>query len=167
MRLELGLDRNRLLSLVWLTVFAVGMAYVESAVVAYLRFLYYPNGFVVGGHGDLAAVAPAALSIEIWREVATMVVLVTVAVLAAGRSWWERLACFMWAFAVWDIFYYVWLYALLRWPPDLMTLDVLFLIPRAWVAPVLLPVTISGVMMAAAATILRRTRGSRGALWGG
>ncbi len=133
------------------------MAYVESAVVVYLRFLYYPNGFVVGSGWDLAAVAPAALRIEVGREAATMVMLAAVALLAAGRSWWERLAYFMWAFAVWDVFYYVWLYVLLGWPPDLMTLDVLFLIPRAWVAPVLLPVTISGVMMVVAAAILRRT----------
>lgn len=138
-------------------VFAVGMAYVESSVVAYLRFLYYPEGFVVRTGLDLAALAPAALRIEVGREAATIAMLAAVALLAAGRSWWERLAYFMWTFAVWDIFYYLWLFVLLRWPSDLMTLDVLFLIPRPWVAPVLLPVTISGVMMAAAATILRRT----------
>lgn len=133
------------------------MAYVESAVVVYLRFLYYPDGFVVASGWDPASVAPAALRIEVWREVATMVMLAAVALLAAGRSWWRRLAYFMWAFAVWDICYYAWLFVLLRWPPGLLTLDVLFLIPRAWVAPVVLPVTVSGVMMAAAAAILRRT----------
>ncbi len=29
----------------WLTVFAIAMAYLESAVVVYLRALYYPQGF--------------------------------------------------------------------------------------------------------------------------
>lgn len=156
MPLELGLDRDKCLLLAWLAAFAVGMAFVESAVVAYLRFLYYPDGFVIGSGWEPAAVAPSALKIEVWREVATMIMLVAVALLAAGRSWWRRLAYFMWAFAVWDIFYYVWLFVLLRWPPSLMALDVLFLIPRSWVAPVLLPVTISGIMMASSAAILRR-----------
>jgi hypothetical protein len=31
--------------LIWLTVFALTMAYIESAVVVYLRELYYPEGF--------------------------------------------------------------------------------------------------------------------------
>jgi hypothetical protein len=62
----------------------------------------------------------------------------------------------MWAFALWDIFYYIWLYVLLRWPPGLMTVDVLFLIPRPWIAPVLVPVVISLLMMGSALVILRR-----------
>lgn len=133
------------------------MAYVESSVVAYLRFLYYPEGFVVEGVRAVAEIAPTVLRIELGRELATLAMLAAVASLAARGCWWERLAYFMWAFAVWDIFYYLWLYVLLRWPDDLMTLDVLFLIPRPWVAPVLLPVTVSGIMMASAAAILKRT----------
>jgi hypothetical protein len=133
------------------------MAYVESAVVSYLRFLYYPGGFFVGDGPSTAAIDPGAFRIELGREAATIVMLAAVALLAARRSWWERLAYFIWTFAVWDIFYYVWLYVLLRWPPNLMTLDVLFLIPRVWVAPVILPVVVSGVMLVLAATILRRT----------
>ena len=31
--------------LIWLTVYAVAMAYLESAVVVYLRAIYYPEGF--------------------------------------------------------------------------------------------------------------------------
>jgi hypothetical protein len=153
--LDPGLTRRKALALVGVTVFAVAMAYVESAVVAYLRFLYYPGGFG-SDLTTLAAMAPRTQAIEIGREAATVVMLVAVALLAARRSAWERVALFIWAFAVWDIFYYVWLYAILRWPRSLMTLDVLFLIPRVWVAPVLLPVVVSGIMMAAALAILRR-----------
>ena len=154
--LERGLGREKLLNLAWLTLFAVGMAYVESAVVSYLRFLYYPNGFFAGDGSAMVAMEPAAYRIELGREAATMVMLVAIALLVARRNWWERLAYFLWTFAVWDIFYYVWLYVLLRWPPDLMTLDVLFLIPTVWVAPVVLPVAVSGVMMVLATMILRR-----------
>ena len=120
------------------------MAYVESAVVSYLRFLYYPGGFFISDGSSMAAMGSGAFRIELGREAATIVMLAAVALLAARRSWWERLAYFVWTFAVWDIFYYVWLFVLLRWPPDLMTLDVLFLIPRVWVAPVVLPVAVSG-----------------------
>jgi hypothetical protein len=133
------------------------MAYVESAVVSYLRFLYYPGGFFIGDGSSVGAIDPSAFRIELGRETATVVMLAAVALLAARRNWWERLAYFVWTFAVWDIFYYVWLYVLLRWPPDLMTLDVLFLIPRVWVAPVVLPVAVSGMMMVLATAILRRT----------
>jgi hypothetical protein len=155
--LELGLGRERFLRLGWLSLFAVGMAYVESAVVSYLRFLYYPGGFFVAAGASTEAIDPGAFRIELGREAATIVVLASVALLAAKRSWWERLAYFIWVFAVWDIFYYVWLYVLLGWPPDLMTLDVLFLIPRIWVAPVVLPVVASGMMLVLATTILRRS----------
>ncbi len=152
-----GLGREKFRRLGFLASFAVGMAYVEAAVVVYLRLLYYPDGFHI--EAALAqSVAPSnVLSIEIGREAATLVMLAAVAWLAAKRSWWERLAYFVWTFAIWDILYYVWLYVLLRWPPDLMTLDVLFLIPRVWVAPVLLPVAVSGILMVLAAVILKRT----------
>lgn len=144
------------IQLLWLLAFAVGMAYVEAAVVVYLRLLYYPDGFVVEGLASLEAVPGHTLAVEIGREAATIVMLAAVALLSARRSWWERLAHFMWAFAIWDIFYYVWLYVLIDWPQSLMTVDVLFLIPAPWIAPVLLPVAISCLMLAASLAILGR-----------
>jgi len=134
------------------------MAYVESSVVVYLRELYYPEGFLVEGAEAISALSPRLLRLEVGRELATLSMLAAVSLLAARKGWWERFAFFMWSFAAWDIFYYVWLYIVLRWPADLMALDVLFLVPRPWVAPVVLPVTVSGIMMASAAAILRRTR---------
>ena len=153
----LRLRKDALIALTWLAAFAVAMAYVEAAVVAYLRLLYYPDGFVIEGAASLEPVPPAVLAIEIGREAATIVMLAAVALLSAGKSWWERLAHFMWAFALWDIFYYVWLYALLRWPSGPTTIDVLFLIPRPWIAPVFVPVAASLLMIGAALAILRRT----------
>jgi hypothetical protein len=148
--------KDVLIALAWLAAFAVAMAYVEAAVVAYLRLLYYPDGFSIEGAASLLRVPPAVLAIEIGREAATIVMLVAVAFLSAGKNWSVRLAHFMWAFALWDIFYYVWLYVLLRWPPSPMTIDVLFLIPRPWIAPVFVPVVISLLMAGSALAILRR-----------
>ena len=133
-----------------LAVFAVAMAFVESAVVVYLRGLFYPEGF----YGTLAVFPVFYYGTEVFREAATVIMLASVAVLAARRGWWERAAYFLFCFGVWDIFYYVWLYVLLGWPPSLLTTDVLFLIPVPWVAPVIAPVVASVVMIAASVCIL-------------
>jgi hypothetical protein len=122
----------------WLITYAIAMAYVESAVVVYLRALYYPQGFAF----PLAPLPPDMTAIEIGREAATLVMLLGVAMLA-GKERWERCIAFCVSFGVWDLFYYVWLWLLLRWPPSLLTWDVLFLIPVPWTGPVLAPVLVS------------------------
>lgn len=76
------------------------------------------------------------------REAATIVMLVTLALLV-GNSWLDRAMVFLWTFAFWDLFYYVSLYLVIKWPPRLTTVDVLFLIPRPWIAPVWFPVGVS------------------------
>ncbi len=122
----------------WITVYFIAMAYLESAVVVYLRALYYPAGFgfpIVPMPVDLVRT-------EIWREVATMVMLLAPSALVA-RSALDRFAWFCYGFGVWDIFYYVWLKVLLDWPESLATMDLLFLIPVPWVGPVWAPVLVS------------------------
>ena len=37
--------KELILKILWVTVFAAAMAFVESAVVVYLRVIYYPEGF--------------------------------------------------------------------------------------------------------------------------
>jgi hypothetical protein len=122
----------------WLILYSIAMAYVESAVVVYLRAIYYPHGFAF----PLAPMAGDLVAIEIGREAATLVMLLGVAVLA-GRTRWARFVAFCVSFGVWDLFYYVWLWVLLRWPPSLFTWDILFLIPVPWIGPVLAPVIVS------------------------
>ena len=94
--------------------------------------------------------------VEQLREASTLVMLIAVAFLG-GRSARERWGVFLAAFGVWDIFYYVWLYALIRWPPSLMTMDVLFLIPVPWVAPVLAPVVVALEMALVGAWLLLKS----------
>jgi tellurite resistance protein TehA-like permease len=131
------------------------MAFVESAVVVYLRRLFYPQGFTV----EFGAVPVFYYGTEVFREAATIIMLMMVAILAARRGWWERVAHFLFCFGIWDIFYYVWLHVLLGWPPSVMTEDVLFLIPVPWVAPVIAPVAGSVVMIVASVWILARKTG--------
>jgi hypothetical protein len=129
------------------------MAYVESAIVVYLRRLYYPKGFDF----PLVIIDIPTLLIEVGRETATIVMLATVAV-AAGRTKVGKCAYFLYLFGVWDIFYYVWLKVFLDWPVSLFTWDVLFLIPVPWVGPVLAPVTVALTMIGMALVLLQLER---------
>ena len=128
----------------WIVVmFATAMAWVESAVVFYLRthmdriIPYQPDPLpVIGG---IAAV-------ELPREFATLVMLFAVGWLA-GKTWRARWGYMLIAFGVWDIFYYVFLWLICGWPKSLLDWDILFLIPLVWWGPVLAPVLISLLMI--------------------
>jgi hypothetical protein len=139
-----------------LTAFAVAMGHLEAVVVVYIRHIL---GIVpTPEHLDRAVFAqvPAWLiAIERGREAATIVMLVTLALLV-GRRPLEKLAVFLFAFGLWDIFYYVGLKVLIDWPASLQTMDVLFLIPVPWFAPVWLPVSIASVMVIVALFLFAR-----------
>jgi hypothetical protein len=130
----------------WLTVvlFAIAMAWVESAVVYYLRthidriVPYQPDPLpIIGGLGP----------VELARELATMIMLFTVGVLA-GRTWRARIGYMLVAFGVWDICYYVFLRIMCGWPQSLLDWDILFLLPLPWWGPVIAPVLIALLMIA-------------------
>lgn len=118
--------------------FAAAMAYLEAAVVVYLRRLVG----VVEPIRDPGLYDPFIAVVEIGREAATLVMLLALG-LACGRSLQSRLGFAAFAFGVWDILYYVWLKVLLGWPASWLTPDILFLIPLPWWGPVLSPVLIA------------------------
>lgn len=129
--------------------FATAMAFLESAVVVYLRYLLYPNGF-----GFPLQPMPVTIAItEAIREAATIVMLACAGYLA-GKNVKTRFAWFIYAFAVWDIFYYVFLKAIINWPAGMLVWDVLFLLPVMWSGPVYAPVIISLLMIWLAVLIL-------------
>lgn len=141
----------------WVALFAVAMAYMEAAVVVYLRQIYYPQGFTF----PIVIIPDWMALVEVAREAATLVMLAAMAVLA-GADRWERFLLFCLAFGVWDVFYYVWLWVTLRWPPSLLTWDILFLIPVPWIGPVLAPAIISLGLAAGSLVLLRlKARGAR------
>ncbi|MBM3435194.1 MAG: hypothetical protein FJY07_03125 [Bacteroidetes bacterium] len=124
------------------------MGYLESAVVVYLRRIYYPEGFDF----PLKAIEPGIGLTEILREAATLVMLAGAGILT-GRTKTEKFGFFLYCFAVWDIFYYIFLKLLLGWPSSLLTWDILFLIPVTWVGPVIGPVINSLTMISLALLI--------------
>ena len=140
---------RRLLILV--TAFAIAMGFLESAVVVYIREILYPGGFDF----PLSPIRVDLAVTELFRELATLIMLVSVGILA-GRSFSTGFAWFLYSFAVWDIFYYIFLWILIGWPHSVMTWDVLFLIPTTWTGPVLSPVLVSLTMILLALAILFR-----------
>ncbi len=152
-------DKKRWLSVF---VFATAMAWMESATVVYLRTLV--------GRIDPYQANPLPVSVglgqtELIREAATLIMLLTVGVLA-GRTWRGRLAYTLIAFGVWDIFYYVFLAVIAHWPTSIMDWDVLFLIPLPWWGPVIAPVLIALLMVGGGTLVSQFDRPDR-PIWPG
>ena len=156
-------SRTTITRFVIAVVFGIAFAYIESAVVVYLRVIFHPDGFTFPLNNVNTILQHKALLLtEIGREAATIVLIFTGAWLF-GRNHRQRFAYFLTIFAVWDIFYYVWLKvfsayfkAIPKWPQSIMDWDILFLIPVAWAGPVLAPVLVSIILLAFAMIILYR-----------
>lgn len=130
---------RKLIILFLITLFAIAMGFMEGVIVFYLRLLPITQNSLS---------LPAAphfpreiLFVEQLREIATIVMLVVVALLA-GKNNWQRLFVFIFIFSIWDLIYYSSLYWLAHWPTSLFEMDVVFLIPIQWMFPVYFPVFI-------------------------
>lgn len=148
--------RNRI---IWLAAFSIAMGFLEAAVVIYLRDLYYPNGFAF----PLTPMSTSNAMVELLREASTIIMLLGIGILG-GRTYNQRFAFFLSSFAIWDIFYYVFLKLFLDWPSSLFTWDILFLIPVPWVGPVIDPIIVSFTMILLSIVLIRcddETRASR------
>lgn len=158
-RRGLALASNQLLTS---GVFAAAFGLVEAVVVVYLRAA---TGFLPGYQGTLSDVIRRAgefyqqsqainqfpqslLTLEVLREAATILMLLSVALLTAAKVS-SRAAVFLWTFAIWDISYYAVLWATVRWPLSLRDTDILFLIPRPWISPVWYPLLVSALAILA------------------
>jgi len=141
---------------IWVSVFAVAFAWVESSVVVYLREIYFDGDFkfpLVVIWKDGKHIVDPLIRIELGREIATIFMLVAIG-WTAGKSQFQKFCFFMIAFGIWDIFYYVWLYVMVNWPEGLMTWDLLFFVPLPWVGPVITPVLVALTMIVAGSLII-------------
>jgi hypothetical protein len=138
----LELEKKSKSVFLWLIVFGIAMGLLEAVIVVYIRQIYYPFGFEF----PLKIFEPKFYYIEILREIATIIMLIAIGVLA-GKNFLQRFCYFLFSFAVWDIFYYVGLKLLLGWPLSILTWDILFLIPITWAAPMLAPIISSVVFI--------------------
>lgn len=142
--------------------FSISFAFVEAAVVVYLRQLLgstqpqIPKNEILFLTPGIAFLEPqtalkiitdsALLNIERVREAATLVMLATVAALSAKKNK-KRLAYFLLSFGIWDIFYYVFLRLTINWPRTFSDLDIFFLLPTPWVGPVFVPIILSSILV--------------------
>lgn len=133
------LRNNNLISV---GIFAIAMAYLESAVVVYLREMYGIKDLL----RDTPLLADPYTVIEVGREAATLVMLIIIGIIS-GNTCQKRIAYSIFAFAIWDIFYYIWLFLFIQWPKSLFEWDILFLIPLPWWGPVITPVIISFLLI--------------------
>jgi len=126
----------------WVGLFAIAMAYVESATVVYIRRIYGISDLLL----DIPPFDPVLAPIEVGRELATLVMLLAVG-WAVGKTIQSRISYTFIIFGVWDIFYYIWLWVFIGWPNSLFAPDILFLIPLPWWGPVIAPVLIACLMI--------------------
>ncbi len=152
-------------NILWLALFAIAMAQVEAALVVHLRTIYYPD------HPlrifPLELMSQHDLGMELVRESATLVMILTVALLAEKGAT-RIFAAFVLVFGLWDLFYYFWLKIMIGWPVSWREWDVLFLIPWPWLGPWLAPVMIAWLFVLWGGWILlldREVRFTRGAAW--
>jgi hypothetical protein len=158
-----------------LLAFGVGFGYVEAAVVHYLRRIlgdqmtmdidvaktYLNLGFIAFVRPERSALLdPGLTRVETIREAATILMLGAIGWVAA-ETWRRRVAAFFVAFAVWDLTYYLFLWVLDGWPASVMDRDVFFLLPVAWVGPVLTALVASALVLVAASNVYLRAQRPR------
>lgn len=152
--------RNGLGPYLSLWVFGIAFGLIEAVVVIYLRELsglrdepLFPLlSQALGAHRWL-------FRVEIYREAATLILMLPAAYLFSNRLF-ERFLAYCVIFGVWELAYYGFLHLLTGWPSSLLAYDVLFLIPTVWVAPVICPmlVAVGLVLFGTAYLLLARRR---------
>ena len=157
-------------TLFYTLLFRIAFGVIEASCVVYLRAA---TNLLPGYHGSIMDIWKQAsviyynqeilqkqlpmslLVVETVREIGTMVVLAMIGIIAANKTR-ERVAIFMWTFATWDIIYYAHLWLTVRWPQNLTTPDVLFLVPEPWFGQVWFPILVSGLTMLAVVLNLKK-----------
>lgn len=147
-------DKTLPVRLFWWTLYAAAFGYVEALVVVYIRRLtgmdwgldyhqlWTAKHLAWNGPAIIAEMSRLGVyRTEYGREIATLLLLLGPSV-AAGRTGRERLALFLYTFAVWDETYYLWLRLWTGFPRALGSTDIYFLVPIAWYGPVWFPVLV-------------------------
>lgn len=162
---------KKIKTIIWVIVFAIAFGFVEASVVVYLRHLLgasqpqIPESEVLFLVPGIAFLEPQTaiqiitntdlLNVEMIREAATLVMLLSVAIIA-GKTLKEKIAYLFLAFGVWDIFYYIFLRLAIGWPKSFSDLDIFFLLPTPWVGPVFVPILISAFLIVGSLFILAK-----------
>ena len=160
-------------TLIKVAVFNLAFAYLEAATVIYLRQLISASHPEIDRSAILLLLPGIAflqpksvldiisnsqlLQIELVRESATLIILAMIASIA-GKKVGQRIAFFFFSFAVWDLFYYVFLKLIINWPTSWTDIDIFFLLPVPWLGPVFVPITISFLLVLGTSWYLIRNK---------
>jgi hypothetical protein len=124
-------------------IFSAAMAWVEAALVVDLRTLV---DRLEPHQSNPLPYMPKLGEVELIREIATLIMLLTVGWLA-GNTGQKRWGYALLAFGIWDILYYGFLKIIVDWPRTVWDWDILFLLPLPWWGPVLAPMSIAALMI--------------------
>ena len=124
-------------------IYATAMAWMEAAVVFYLRT--HVDRIIPYQTNPLPNFEELGIA-ELIREFSTLVMIFAVGFLA-GKSWRGRFGYMGIAFGIWDIGYYFFLRIMSGWPASIFDWDILFLLPLPWWGPVWAPVGIALMMI--------------------
>lgn len=166
-------SRHNINQVLKITIFAVAFAFVETAVVVYLRHLLGSTQLTINRDETLFLVPGVAflepetaikiiadsalLNVERIREGATLIMLAAMSTLTASGIR-QKIAYFFLAFGIWDIFYYVFLKLTIGWPESLTDLDVFFMLPTPLVGPVYIPLFFSAILIVGSLLYLSKSK---------
>ncbi len=136
-----------------ISAFALAFAFAEAATIVFVKRLYFPDGWQAPFH----AIPADALRLEQAREAATLLAILAVAFVGRPAAR-EGIARALWIVGLWDLSYYACLRLLTPFPTSLADLDIVFLIPHAWILPVWVPILGSLAGMAVALLLGARRR---------
>jgi hypothetical protein len=152
--------------LISLLIIGMTVAFMQSAAALYLRDIYnvktllpswkIPARDIIFAVGDLTVlkrdlaykilVDQNVLVAEQIRLVATIALIGAIAYML-GKSSLDRISHLLFIGGLSGVFYYVFMFALMRWPTSLLAKDVIALIPTPIIVPVYIPLLLSAVVL--------------------
>lgn len=141
--------------LIALTALCIAIAYVDAVATFYVRGMQQ----IAQHGGDFAqavteAMPPRIVTLEQTRQAATVLVLVTVAVVA-GRNLQQQFGTAFFALGGWIVLRYAAIRTITDWPTALTDVDTVIFLPDPVYAPVWMPIVIGLGVAAIGVTLVR------------
>jgi hypothetical protein len=138
-----------------LAALCIAVGYVDAVTTFYVRGMLQVaqegGGFA---QAVTEAMPPRIVALEQTRQAATVLVLVTVAVVA-GRNLQQQFGTALYVLGGWVVFRYAAIRTITDWPSSLTDVDTVLYLPEAVYAPVWMPIVIGLGVCAIGVTLIR------------